>query len=97
MRNEKYYVYTTYTQNLNTSRKCGARSDSLKKIRVLQLGDEWPSPVGKTHKHSLHNTGEASDSCEFLGQRHYCTPVVHAWCTVLAWQPLPHLVTMYTL
>ena len=51
----------------------------------------WP-------KHCLCNTGEASDSCQFLSQRRY---IAGLWymrgCTVLAWQPLPHPATMYTL
>ena len=48
-------------------------------IARIQLGDGWPSPVGETNKHCPRNTGEASDSCKFLGQRCYCRPVVHAW------------------
>ena len=37
------------------------------KIKIItfisaQLGDEWPSQVYETHKHSLRSTGKASDS-----------------------------------
>ena len=44
-----------------------------------QLGNEWPSQVSEAHKHSPRSTGEASDSCKFLGQRCCYRPVVHAW------------------
>ena len=68
--------YIIYSQQRNLQQ---AKVNSYKIARV-QLGDEWPSPVGETHKHCSRNTGKASDSCKLLGHRRYCRPVlVHAW------------------
>ena len=71
------------------NRTTGGRQESVNKFTARrskylekyahQLGNEWPSPVCKTHKHSSLNTEEASDRCKFLGQRCYCMPVVNAW------------------
>ena len=72
---------------------------SMSSYSPAQLGEKWPNPIGKTHKHSLHNTGEESDSCKFLGQWRYCRPVVHAWVysASLATITTPGPATIYTL